>query len=295
MKDRENVRDRSIIAQDAIRNSINAIAASRVRAAQRLNLVRKAKPGSDSYTDQAPLGMVIIGEDGSFEYVNPKFTQMFGYAPDEVPNGKEWFKKAYPDARYRREAISRWVNLTTESSDGEIAAQIFRVRCKDGTWKSIHFRPVQLETGQYLMTCEDITELSKTTDALRLEKAKFQGLAENLPLGVVMIARNGCYEYVNPKFSEMFGYDLKEVPNGKEWFKRAFPDRRYRAEAISLWKEGQKPGEQRPRTFTVRCKNGAEKAINFRPVQLGSGEHLVTCEDVTKCALKVIYGISVEE
>ncbi len=40
-------------------------------------------------------------------------------------------------------------------------------------------------------------------------------------------------------------------------------------------------GKQRARIFTVKCKDGGEKVIHFRPVQLPSGSHLMTCEDIT--------------
>jgi PAS domain S-box-containing protein len=189
--------------------------------------------------------MVIIGKDGSFEYVNPKFTQMFGYGLEEVPDGKTWFRKAYPDAPYRHEVIRTWLGGALESGKGEMTSQIFKVKCKSGELKIVQFRPVQLESGQYLITCEDITELTKAAEALRLEKAKFQVLAENLPLGVVMISKDGTYAYVNPKFTQMFGYDLNDVPNGREWFKKAFPDPRYRDEAM----------DQRPKAGGTAPKN----------------------------------------
>ncbi|MDQ7783480.1 MAG: PAS domain-containing protein [Desulfomonilaceae bacterium] len=256
--------------------------------------MRKASAKTDYYSHHAPLGMVIISKEGSFEYVNPKFTQMFGYALDEVPDGKTWFRKAYPDDRYRHEVIRTWLGVATDSDKGELTSKIFTVKCKNGELKTVHFRPVQLESGQYLMTCEDITELTKAAEALRLEKAKFQVLAENLPLGVVLISEDGTYEYVNPKFTQMFGYDLNDVPNGREWFKKAFPDPRYREEAMSAWIIGRKPGEQRPRTFTVTCKDGQRKTVHFRPVQLETGEQLMTCEDVAECVLRMIYGVTVE-
>ena len=203
MNDRESVRTEISNVPGIIRHSMNVRNDSRARGDTRNRSGRKSQPESDWYSENTPLGMVIISEDGSFEYVNPKFTQMFGYALNEIPNGKTWFRKAYPDVGYRRKVISRWLDLTAVADAGEMAAQVFTVRCKDGVHKTIHFRPVQLDNGHYLMTCEDITELTKAAEALRLEKAKFQGLAQNLPLGVAMIASDGTYEYLNPKFTQM--------------------------------------------------------------------------------------------
>jgi len=51
-------------------------------------------------------------------------------------------------------------------------------------------------------------------------------------------------------------------------------------------------GPPRPRTFAVRCKNGEEKAILFRPVELCDGTQYVTYEDVSedRRAYRVLIG-----
>jgi PAS domain S-box-containing protein len=88
---------------------------------------------------------------------------------------------------------------------------------------------------------------------------------------MVMIDQDGTFRYINPKFRELFGYDLADVPDGKTWFRKAYPEPRYGHNAISTWKEDLKifkPGEKRSRVFTVTCKDGPEKIINFIPVQL---------------------------
>ena len=88
----------------------------------------------------------------------------------------------------------------------------------------------------------------------------------------------------NPKFYEMFGYDLSEIPTGREWFRRAFPHPDYRHEVIAVWIEDMEnatPDQVRPRIFTVKCKDGTQKIIQFRSVLLHSSEHLVTYEDIT--------------
>jgi PAS domain-containing protein len=57
----------------------------------------------------------------------------------------------------------------------------------------------------------------------------------------------------------------------KTWFRKAYPEPRYGHNVISTWKEDLKifkPGEKRSRVFTVTCKDGTEKIINFIPVQL---------------------------
>jgi PAS domain S-box-containing protein len=136
---------------------------------------------------------------------------------------------------------------------------------------------------------ESFNKMSRTIMEQQEEVFKYtrqlQTLSENAPFGMVMIDKDGTFKYINPKFRELFGYDLNDVPNGKTWFRKAYPDPTYRHHVISTWiddLEGFKSGEKRPRTFTVTCKGGTEKIINFIPVQLETRENLIACEDITE-------------
>ncbi|HUL36078.1 MAG TPA: ATP-binding protein [Thermodesulfobacteriota bacterium] len=121
-------------------------------------------------------------------------------------------------------------------------------------------------------------EVSKYTHRLRT-------LSENAPFGMVMIDKDGTFEYINPRFREIFGYDLEDIPDGRTWFRKAYPDPAYRHHVISTWTDdlaGFMAGGKTPRTFTVMCNDGTQKIINFIPVQLETGEHVVACEDITE-------------
>ena len=503
--------------------------------------LRTEKQRFQTLSEQAPFGMVMIDQEGTFKYMNPQFRELFGYDLSDVPDGRTWFRKAYPDPTYRHHAIAQWMKDLESFERGERIPKIFTATCKDGTKKTVNFISVRLETGEYLMTCEDITErkqaeenlkeseekyrlvvegsiqgiviaqgfpprlvfsnpamtmilgytfeelsslspkeieslvhsedrafffknykdrlegksvlpryeirgirkdgtviwleLSSTRieykgqpaiqaaflditerkqaeealrqseeryrtileniedgyyevdlpgnftffndslcrvlgysrdemvgmgnqqytdeknrkklfqafnevyrtgepakgfdwevirkdgttlfgevsvslmkdskgkpigfrgiarditerkqaeEALRNEKQRFQTLSDQAPFGMVMIDQDGTFKYINPKFRELFGYDLTDISDGKTWFRKAYPDPTYRHDVIEVWKndlEGSKPGEKRSRIFTVTCKDGTKKTINFILVQLETSENLMACEDITE-------------
>ncbi|MDQ7785429.1 MAG: PAS domain S-box protein [Desulfomonilaceae bacterium] len=155
---------------------------------------------------------------------------------------------------------------------------------RDSLEERVRERTVQFEEITEELQRE-ISERREAEETLTQEKERFQVLAENLPLGLVTISEQGEFLYANRKFTELFGYELRDVPVGREWFLKAYPDSSYRRHVISCWIEDldkARPGELRPREFNVTCIHGIQRTILFRTVQLGTGQHLMTCEDVTE-------------
>ena len=109
-------------------------------------------------TEMSPLGVSLFGADGRYKYVNPKFKELFGYPMEEIESGREWFRKAFPDPQYRRQAIGSWINSHGDSDMGEVHPRTYKVRCYDGTDKIIQFRPVTMRGGDQFVIYEDITE-----------------------------------------------------------------------------------------------------------------------------------------
>ncbi|TAJ44448.1 PAS domain S-box protein [Methanofollis fontis] len=124
-----------------------------------------------------------------------------------------------------------------------------------------------------------------TEERLRLSEERFRNVINLSPLPISLIDRKGRYIYLNRKFTEVFGYTRQDLPDDRAWFMQAFPDPEIRETAINLWKQDRNRadgGEAIPRTFTVRCGDGTEKVILFRPVMLADGMHYVTYEDMTE-------------
>jgi two-component system, cell cycle sensor histidine kinase and response regulator CckA len=131
----------------------------------------------------------------------------------------------------------------------------------------------------------EIAERKQAEEALKNEKKRFQILVEESPLGISLMAKDATYKYVNPKFVEMFGYTVEDIPSGREWFRQAYPQPDYRKKVISSWireMEASKIGEFGPHKFNVRCKNGSDKFINFRAVAMETGDQLIIYEDITE-------------
>ena len=90
---------------------------------------------------------------------------------------------------------------------------------------------------------------------------------------------------MNPRFVEMFGYTINDVTTGIEWFSKAYPDDLYRRKVMQAWSDFQRQpqtGRSRPHVYTVTCKDGSKKEINFKPLNIKNQGQLVIYEDITE-------------
>jgi PAS domain S-box-containing protein len=131
----------------------------------------------------------------------------------------------------------------------------------------------------------EVIRRQQAEEALHQEQEKFRFLIEELPFAVSFIDQDDRYKYINPRFTEIFGYTIEDIPEGRQWFKKAYPDSEYRRKVMSSWindLKNSRIGKTRSRSFNVRCKNGLEKVIHFRSVTMENGEHFNLYEDITE-------------
>ena len=227
---------------------------------------------------------VAIIRGDKVQYVNRRFVEIFGYDRRDEIIGQSVSLFVHPDDRDKVMAI----NQRRQRGEAVPSRYEYKGITKDGkviyievSAASIHYRGA-LENLVYL---RDITERKVAEETLRNERNRFRTLSENAPFGIILIDMEGVFKYINPKFKELFGYDLDEVPNSLEWFRKAFPDPKSRKEIISTWIDylrSTRPGEKVPRTLPATCKDGTQKIIHFIPVRLATGEYIVTLEDITE-------------
>jgi PAS domain S-box-containing protein len=227
---------------------------------------------------------VAIIRGDKIQYVNRRYVEIFGYDRREDVIGKPVTLVVHPDDR----DMVMTINRRRQRGEPVPVRYEFRGLTKDGgliyievSATSIVYRGIP----ENLVYLRDVTERKVAEEAMRNERNRFRTLSENAPFGIIMVDKEGRFEYINPKFKELFGYSLDDVPNSFEWFRKAFPDPKSRKEVISTWIDylrSTKPGEQVPRTLPATCKDGTQKIIHFIPVRLLTGEYIVSLDDITE-------------
>ena len=92
--------------------------------------------------EQAPIILISsAGMEEKVSYVNPKFSEILGYDPEEMAVRSEWWMLAYPEEDYRRQVMSEWTSRVEVAISNKTSIEPLeaKVRCKDGSEKIIEW------------------------------------------------------------------------------------------------------------------------------------------------------------
>ncbi len=227
----------------------------------------------------------------TYTFIDEGIERLTGYTSHEIT--PELFESLIEE---KIQYTSRDSAMTSEASHrigGDTAILYradYRLRTTDGrtVWaadSAVQLRDFDGKLVGTLGMLQDITDRKRMERKLRESEERYRFLAEKSPLGLSIIGKDGSYKYINDQFKRMFGYTLDDIPTGREWFRKAYPDEEYRRNIISTWLsdlESAKPSEPRPRMYSVTCKNGEIKEVLFRPVIMETGDEFVLYEDITE-------------
>ena len=110
----------------------------------------------------SPVPVVLTDEEGRILFLNRKFSDIFGYSKEEVPDLDSWWPLAYPDPDYRIEMREEWTKRIDRvvRYGEEFFPLEAEVRCRDGSFRTISFRFSFLK-GLGMTVFYDITERKK--------------------------------------------------------------------------------------------------------------------------------------
>ncbi|HEX7538771.1 MAG TPA: PAS domain S-box protein [Syntrophales bacterium] len=259
------------------------LAALKKRVAELEQTLQNERDTFGTIIQKSPYGILLLGEKGKFLYINPEFVRITGYALEDVPTGKEWFLQAFPDENYRNKALEIWKADMAANIVG--SARVFHISCRDGNIKVLEFRAARIDESRAMVMLTDITDRKRIEYALIESEERFRILSDNSPVGIALARPDGVFEYMNPRFTEIFGYTIEDFPDNETFLKRIFPNPSYRdlvryfyREDLENFVKSRKVGE---RVVTVRTRGGSDRIMHSRMVILGNGKQLMTFEDIT--------------
>lgn len=156
--------------------------------------------------EQSPAVVVITDVRGNIEYVNPKFTEVTGYAPEEaLGQNPRILKSGVTQPEVYRDL---WETVLA----GRVWQGELQNRKKNGEliWENTWISPLIAEDGNishFITVKEDVTQRKAAEAQMRMLSLA----VEHSPASVLITDKNGAIEYVNPKFTAVSGYSLTDV------------------------------------------------------------------------------------
>ncbi|NJA06166.1 EAL domain-containing protein [Methylococcaceae bacterium WWC4] len=121
--------------------------------------------------DASPIAYLLYDGRNHIAYLNPAFVETFGYSRTELLEWEDWWRKAFPDAEYRRMVRSDWeerAQLVLSGGHGFPSMEL-DVVCKNGAKKIVLVNLVALSAdlaGHQVVILSDITERVRALDVI---------------------------------------------------------------------------------------------------------------------------------
>ncbi len=146
----------------------------------------------------------IIGTDGYFKRINPVWTHILGWTPEELL-GRPWLDFLHPDDR---KCALDFNKQTFQNSEVSIKNRYLH---KNGTyrwfaWKTCHYQDsISYAVGR------DITEQQELEAALHQSERHYRNLVETSRDLIWTLDPEGRWTFVNPAVTEIYGYAPQEM------------------------------------------------------------------------------------
>ena len=176
-------------------------------------------------------GIWLIDADAITQLVNPKLTELLGYAPEEML-GRHLFD--FMDEAGRAIAAEK----LSHRRQGLAEQHDFKFQHRDGSdlWATVSTTPQFDAAGTYtgsLAAIADITLHKQALEALQTSERCYAALAEASPVGIFWADTSGACTYVNERCCQLAGFATPSQALGDGWANHLYPDDRDRF--VSHW------------------------------------------------------------
>jgi PAS domain S-box-containing protein len=222
---------------------------------------------------RSPIPMVVSrGPRYECELVNLKFTELFGYTIEDVPDEGHWWPLAYPDEVYREQIKAEWREHIQEAASGhqgQIDPMEAIVQCKDGSKRNVEFHFTFME-DTYLVSFVDLTERRRAEEAIKKSEMRYRRIVETTSEGVWLLDSTFRTAYVNRQMADMLGYAPQEMV-GRSVFDFYFSEDVQRKKQVLMRRRQGRPEQLEER---LQRKDGSELWVRMAasPVFNDNGE-----------------------
>ena len=237
--------------------------------------------------DLAPVGYFILDEKGMIMEANLTAAKMVGISRSRMIN------YTFPIVILSADRVKfykRWKELL---ETGTPQACELRIKRRDG---SQFWALAQMSSGldaqglpAQAVVVSDINERKQAEEALLRSENRFRAIINVSPVPMALNDDRQNITFLNPSFTQTFGYTLEDIPTLAEWWVNAYPDPVYRQWVAETWQVQLEQAKQNrtafsPMEINIRCKDGTNKVVISSATSitdLVEDVHLVVLYDIT--------------
>jgi len=180
--------------------------------------LRASEERNRHLVQSSSVAMIISrGLEQKVELVNDRFTSLFGYTIEDMPDVDHWWPLAYPDETYREAVRAEWQARAEKAirTGTEIEPMEAAVRCKDGSTRHIEAHLCCLGDTN-VVTLIDLTQRKRAEEALRQSEERFRVTLKDSPIVVLNQDRNLVYTWAHnqrlfPPTEDLIGKTHEQV------------------------------------------------------------------------------------
>ncbi|GBD89685.1 non-motile and phage-resistance protein [bacterium BMS3Abin04] len=232
-----------------------------------------------SIIDSSPEILFKLSKDFKIQFASRSVKNILGYNYNNLLN-RSIFE--FVDS----EDQSKIIDLYTGQTRNAFSSVPVSLRIKNNENQFIHLSGTAKFSNLVGKQSDIILSLSKTGDKKlefpsgESEKEYFTQILEYAPYGIAIISDQE-FKFVNPEFTEITGYTLRDIKALDDWFKLAFRDDSYRKVVKEMWNTDFNL-KRVVRTLSIQCKNGEVKQLDFRPNRIATNKLVISIIDVTE-------------
>ncbi|MFP5238548.1 MAG: PAS domain S-box protein [Acidobacteriota bacterium] len=234
--------------------------------------------------EASPLPIAVTDLSSGSLSINPAFTRLLGYMPQDVPTIDAWWPQAYPDPDLRETVRRGWSErFSMAGATGEaLPPTEWEVTDKSGKVRTIGFHVARIGRLAVAMLV-DLSERIRSEEALRRSEERFRSIVESSPsaMHLYTLEQSGELRFTlaNPTADRILGIRHEEL-YGKTLL-QAFPalQKTHIPETYLRIALGELP----PQSFETPYKDGAiSGTFEVHAFKTGENMLVVTFTEVSE-------------
>ena len=226
---------------------------------------------------------IVQLKDGLIEDCNEKTMEMFRARPEELLGQRLslFSPKTQVDGRSSDQKAAELMDLAMAGEPVHCSWRHCRVD-REQFEAEISLSRIELKDGTRLMAViRDVSEKVQARRLLRMERETLSSILQRAPFGVVLVEKDGRFQYANPEFTAITGYTLKDIPDAAAWLnKLVWPAQEGPPLAWYWMQDLAQSGADVP--VPLKAKDGRHRELDQRFFTLEGGRAVMILRDVTE-------------